>query len=336
MAYKIAAFDKGQSFTSCSNLKGICALFCVMMLSSFSYASTSFTCAGSVIRVLDSNEAARKNSLGDEYTHELTPFDLSIRLNKESELNESDYLDASAHNVRNWPLEEQNLLKQAFAEIETVARTQALHLHLPDTLDLIKSTCMEEFGAEGYTRKTRIILNTVAEPISTHLVAHELWHVISRYNIALRNKVYSGFGFKPCNRIDYKSAMHNRVITNPDCPFLEHYANVLYNGKELEMTLVLYSKITYQSGRSLFDYIHTSLLEVEGDAEHKHPVVNKGEPRTYELDDVPDFMKQIGTNTPYMLHIEEVAAEHFAALMAGKVFRQMSYVDKFKICLQAN
>lgn len=299
-------------------------------LSHWANAGTeTFSFGHCIVALVDSTTAAGILQQPDAYTNSHTAFDLSIRLDRPNGLIEGDYLKAAGHDVTNWPTAEKSLLLSAFSQIDSMASLKGWHLHLPDTIKMIKTNCREEFGAEGYTRGNCIMLNSAADPISTAVVAHELWHVISRLNPDLRKKIYEVFHFKPCNSIDYKEALHNRVITNPDCPFLLNYATVEVDGQEQDVALVLYSKSGYSPGKGLMDYLNIGLLALQGDDSHKKPLLVDGEPKIYEVQDVPDFIRQVGMNTPYMLHIEEVSAEHFSALVTGKILRQMEFVTGF-------
>ena len=304
------------------------ALLCTSSLS----ARTAYSTFGKItIALLDSASAAALSQQPDAYTAEHTPFDLAVRLSG-SNFKEADYLAASAANVRDWPPQEATAIRAAFAEIYKKTQAERLFLHMPDTVKFIKTTAAEEFGAEGWTRANRIMLNTEAQPISTGLVAHELWHVISRYNASMRTNAYALFGFRPCNNVVYKPALHNRVITNPDCPFIAHYITVKSpDGTKQDAALVFYSKTDYLPGHnSMGDYASVGLLMLTGDDAHKSPLLKDGEPLIMELETVPDLFAQVGQNTQYLIHIEEIAAEHFSALITGKKLPQMSYVESIK------
>jgi hypothetical protein len=283
---------------------------------------------------MDSASAAVTNSRPDAYTRTLTPFDLSIRFDKpQGTLRQEDYLRKAATEVHNWPEDEQAKLKDAFEQIDAYVQKTGAHLHMPDTVELIKTSGGEEFGAEGYTRGNRIMLNTAAQPIDLHLVAHELWHVISRTNEGVRNDAYAVFHFKPCNNIDYKAALKGQVITNPDCPLLQHSVSLEKDGKTIEVVPVLYTKEAYSPGFSAMQHASIGLLALTGDDAHKQPMMREGQAVVYEFNDVPDFFQKAGTNTQYVLHIEEITAEHFAALIGDQKMRQMEYVDGLKSVL---
>jgi hypothetical protein len=290
-------------------------------------AKQSFPFLNATVILDDSLDAALANRKSDVYTSGLTTFDLAIRLHREG-ASEPEYLDQSAKSMRNWPEDEAAQLKAAFIAIQTKANTLGLKIPLPDTIHLCKTTGREEFGAEGYTRHNRIMLNTAAEGVSTGLVAHELWHVISRLNAAARNRAYAVFGFKACNRVDYKPAFKGQVISNPDCPFIEHYMRIDKDGRQQDVAIVLYSRSPYVKGGGLMDYVAVGLLALEGGDSNKKPVIKDGKPLVYDFSACPDFFRQAGKNTEYMLHIEELTAEHFAAIMAGRELKQPEYATK--------
>jgi len=309
--------------------------FLLLLVSSYAYAgvSLSFPFAGSTVELLDSSSAAAANIRSDAYTKALQPFDLQIRLGK-GNATEQDYLVRAASQTRNWPVEEQEELKKAFAEIENFLKANNIILKLPATIQMIKTAGKEEFEAEGYTRENRIMLCTgPRQKVTTHLVAHELFHVYSRLNESKRNQIYAIFGFKKCNRISTAAAMQHRLITNPDCPFIEHYITVSVDGKEKDLVLQLFSQKDYREDYNLGDYMNVALLEVSGNDKNKKPVIKAGLGKVYQIDEVPELMKQISSNTPYILHPEEISAEHFALWIIGQQVPEPVFLDRLKTAL---
>jgi hypothetical protein len=297
--------------------------------------SMQFPFAGSTVELLDSADAATENIKSDVYTKALTPFDLQIRLGILQGATEKDYLARAANQARNWPEDEQEQLKKSFMEIEAFLKANNIKLRLPATIQLIKTAGKEEFGAEGYTRGNRIILCTgPQQQISAHLVAHELFHVYSRFNEKKRDEIYTIFGFKKCNRINTAAALNNRMITNPDCPFIEHYITLDMERKPVDMVLQLYSKKDYSERYTFGDYINLGLLQVEGNAGQKKPVIKDGKGVRYEVDQVPDLFRQISTNTSYILHPEEISAEHFAMWVISQKVPQPEFFEKLKAVLK--
>jgi hypothetical protein len=312
-----------------------------LLITGFAFFNTSvyakniyFSSLGVTIMISDSTSAAAVAMLPDEYTRTHTNFDRSIRLDKQNATPE-EYLSASAKNVRNWTTKQDEDLRSAFAGIDAYLKKEKIKLHLPDTVMLIRTTAGEEFGAEGFTRVNRIFLNTEAEGVSEHLVAHELFHVLSRGDTSLRNASYAIFGFRPCNNIVYKQAMQNRVITNPDCPFLSHFVTVNIEGSPHDAAIVLYSKKGYDKGYVMPENLSIGILLLKGDDNHKEPMMKDGVAAVLELTDVPDLFNKISMNTEYVLHVEEIAAEHFATLVTGKLYPQPDFLTAMAQVLKA-
>lgn len=305
-------------------LSAICALFLYSV--NGVAASGYFKFLNVTIQLADSADAARFITQKDDYTASFSKFDVQGRFLDKENHTEAEYLALAGKQMRTWTATEQEKIKNAFEEIATALREGKMTIRLPDTVLFIKSTCMEEFGAGGYTRKNAIIINK-EESVSTGLVAHELFHVLSRHNPALRDRLYDNIGFKPCNRIDVSKAMNGLNITNPDCPVISHYVTV--DGED--MVLVLHSKKPYDGGNVFGDdYIDISLLMLTGDDKNKQPLIKDGKAVTYKLDEKMQLFSIIGSNTPYVLHPEEVCAEHFSALVTGQKVNEPEYLEKMK------
>ncbi|MBN9483370.1 MAG: hypothetical protein BGO70_12890 [Bacteroidetes bacterium 43-93] len=284
---------------------------------------------GSIIVVTDSTEAAGVIGKDDGYPEKFTRFDIQSRLGDNATW--KDYLPFAQKQVENWSLAEVSNIRKAFEEISKYCVDNKITWKLPSRIYLLKSNTKEEFEAEGYTRDSCIILNPSVLGITTGLAAHELFHVFSRYNPKKRDDLYYIFGFKKCNPIALAHAMRNRNITNPDCPVVSHYITV--NGKD--MTLVLYSKKDYETGKVFEEYVKVGLLMLTGDEEHKAAQLTPdGFAVVKEISDEPTILKQIGTNTPYMLHPEEICAEHFSLMITNAAVNQPEKIAEFKKQLQ--
>lgn len=315
-------------------LQRLLTLLLLVTIGTGTYAGVllKFPFAGSTVELLDSTDAAIANSKSDVYSRSLTPFDLQIRLGIQN-ASEKDYLAKAATQTRNWSPEEQQILKQSFGEIEAFLKTNKVILKLPATIKLIKTAGKEEFEAEGYTRENRITLCPNRQKIDVHLVAHELFHVYSRYNETKRNEIYKIFGFKKCNKINTAAAMQGRVITNPDCPVIEHYIRVKVQEQPKDLVLQLYSTRDYKPEYNLGDYMNVGLLEVAGTDLSKKPVMKDGKGILYQIDEVPELFQQISSNTPYIIHPEEISAEHFSMWIVGQKVPQPEYFARLKEAL---
>ena len=301
-------------------------------LTTFSHAGVlkQFPFQDCIIELLDSTSAAEATNHPDEYTKALTPFDLQIRLGRKENATQQDYLNLAVTQAQSWSEEEQEQLEKSFQEIERFLNNNGIHLQLPKNIQLLKTAGGEEFGAEGYTRENRIMLCTKGgQEITTHLLAHELFHVYSRFNSDTRDKLYALFGFQKCNRINTAKAMDNRVITNPDCPFIQHFIKLNIGGKERNFTLQLYSTKPFEKNFGLQNS-NVALLELEDKNGQMTPILKDGKGILLQLDEAPELFTKISQNTSYVLHPEEITAEHFAMWVIGKEVPQPDFFDRMK------
>ena len=143
-----------------------------------------------------------KDLLGtsDEFTKSLSPFDCASKTQNTENKQESDYLEFAKNQALQWTAKD--IVNTTKIIEETIHQIQKLQLEipLPEKIILVKSTCLEEGGASGYTRGSFIVLNSAPD---IHLFIHELFHVFSRHNPEIRERLYATIGFKPCNKIDY-------------------------------------------------------------------------------------------------------------------------------------
>lgn len=275
-------------------------------------------------------EGRARIAVSDVYTKNLSAFDLSAKTRRPGTLQEHDYLAHAPDFVRAWTADEVDYLRARLHRLQDRARALHLDVDLPERIVLVKTTGFEEGGASGYTRGDNIFLNRTR--LSGELVAHELFHVISRYNPARVSAAYETLGFTPCNEVSYQSEFR---ITNPDAPFLRHYLQVNARGERHDVVLVMVASRPYDGG-SFFRYVHKRLLVVEGDDDAKAVKLVGGHQVLLRFDEAIDLYDQIGRNTAYNIHQAEVSAEHFEMLMFGHgPIADPSLIQGLHLALQA-
>lgn len=260
----------------------------------------------------------------DEFIQRLSPFDRSARVKTDKAISEHDFLQFVGRQVIDWTKEEIQTMQAAIEAIHPLLRD--LPLSLPQTVQFIKTTGTEE-GNAAYTRATAIVLpkselGKNKEDLKK-LICHELFHILSRQNPELREKLYAIIGFTKCNEIELSPELQRRKITNPDAPRNDHLIRLKISGQESLAVPVLLSRVeTYdvKSGGEFFAYLQFQFLVVEklpGSADFK-AVTEGSSPRLVGPGDVSGFMEQIGNNTQYIIHPEEILADNFALLVLGE------------------
>jgi hypothetical protein len=143
---------------------------------------------------------------------------------------------------------------------------------------------------------------------------------MTRKNPQMLDSLYSIIGFKPCNEIEFPPALAPRKLTNPDAPKNDHYIQVSIGEKKVCAVPILYSKTTkydMKAGGEFFAYLKFQLLLVEKTADGgKFSAVYNGQnPLLAEPADVQGFIEQVGKNTGYIIHPEEILADNFMMLV---------------------
>ena len=181
----------------------------------------------SVLRFATVEEGRELLGHHDIYIRSLGPLEMQIRLRSAEPVDTETFIQHVQEQVLPWEDEE-------LARIIPVAKSLAEKLSeyeipLPEDVYLIRTTGKDESGA-AYTRGAAIVLprrsKPFAPPALERLLAHELFHVISRHHPELRQRLYAIIGFQPCTPIDLPESIAPRRITNPDAPTIDYYVTI--------------------------------------------------------------------------------------------------------------
>lgn len=249
----------------------------------------------------------------DDYTNSWSSFDIDSRMQKKNSSKE-ELFDYIKKQTLEWTEEEKNKLNSIIKRIISIIEDNNYKLNFPDELTFIKSTCNNEGGAMGYTRANYIVLKdqllNANEDQLSHIVLHEIFHVLSRRNQEFRKAMYAIIGFKIMESVDYPKEIKDFRISNPDATQTDSYIELTVGDKKVNAMMVMYSKRDYEGG-SFFNYLNIGFLSIAG--ENKKSVeYSDGKPVIYEIQEISGFIEQIGRNTQYIINPEEIAAENFA------------------------
>ena len=255
----------------------------------------------------------------DSFTNNWSQFDIDSRLQK-SNSTKAQLMSFISSQALDWNNNEIELIKSILKTIDN--DLQKLKVSLPnlDTLYFVKTTGNEEGGANGYTRSNYIVLknNVLHTPKQKlkKIIVHEIFHLLTRSNNKFREKMYKIIGFRLMNPIEYPAEIKEARITNPDAPQTDSYIILDKNGDKIKCLMVLFSPRSY-SGGLFFEYLSIGFLRLEG-SKVKKPVLKNGTPIIYTYQDVSNFFEQVGRNTKYIIHPEEILADNFASLVVGE------------------
>jgi len=255
----------------------------------------------------------------DDFVARLSPFDRASRLKSAGAVSEAEYLAFTTAAAREWSNDERARLASAFAAIQP--KLAELLPELDKPILLIKTSGEEEGGA-GYTRGNAVMLPQALADAKDlqRLLAHEIFHVVSRNKPELKRALYATIGFEPCGEVALPAALAARKMTNPDAPVNEHCIQVQVDGSTVWGMPILLSReerFDPAAGVPFFGYLTLSMLLVERDGASSRPVLRDGAPVLVPFKRVGGLQEKIGRNTGYVIHAEEILASNFELLVLG-------------------
>jgi hypothetical protein len=241
--------------------------------------------------------------------------------------------------ARVWTLDEQNKIQSIIENIDKQILKQGFKIDFPNEILFVKTTADEEGGAGGYTRANYVVLkdDVISQPIGElkRLIVHELFHILTRNNPGFRKEMYQIIGFELMNDVEYPTNLKAHRITNPDAPQIDSYIKLKIGGQSIECMMILYSTQNY-SGGDFFKYLNVGFLSLKGDS-IKSVEYNDNKPVIYSFKQVTDFFEQVGKNTQYIIHPEEILADNFAfAILNKSGLPNQDIVNKIKMKLKDN
>jgi hypothetical protein len=206
----------------------------------------------------------------------------------------------------------------------------------PDTLQLIKTKGRHYGDGVWYTRENCIVIpadelaKRKTNPFTTTMY-HELFHVWSRLNPAKSDHSYQLIGFEAIgyDNLLTPPALAERVLYNPDgVDFAQKITLAQADGTTIQAIPVLYANHLgwTDEQNTFFAYVEFSLFQIEKQPDGKYRVLVKedGYSSTLNMQEQPDFFRQIKDNTGYIIHPDEVLADNFAFIMQEKNGQKVS------------
>ena len=257
----------------------------------------------------------------DEYIQRLSPLERALKAKSEAPVSEENFLKLLAAAVQPWPDADRAAVQAALESIRP--KLAELSLPLPNTVLFVRITSAVE-GNSPHTRANAVLLteSSLRRPdLLAYLIAHELFHIASRYDKAWRDAMYATIGFVPIEEVTLPPQLASLKITNPDAPRIDAAIKVQSDDGIVWVAPLLQSTVDrYDAaqGGEFHKFLKLTWLEVArgeqppGRAELTQP------PRLRDTAQLGGFFEQIGRNTKYIIHPEEILADNFAQLATGQ------------------
>lgn len=286
--------------------------------------SANSTSVSSVVTFVDST-AASKAMVDDDidgFFDKVSIIDMAIQLKTEKTFASrsealKEYKAYLQTEVMNWSDTDKILMNEIFDTI----KAQVIRVNpslMPEDIRLVKVRT-NHYGADVYyTRGHNIMIpeNALtrqgARQMLEPVMIHEVFHLVSRYDVALREKIYALIGFFP-HKMDMKvpKRISDRWLTNPDGVSTDYYIELRDEDKVAKaVPLILSNKEEFTSANpTFFSYLQFDLFELEDATQ----TLLLSEKLSTTLTDgmMPGFFEQIKDNTQYIIHPDEIAADNF-------------------------
>jgi hypothetical protein len=290
------------------------------LLAALAFAAATAAQAQSTFHFATVAEGRAIVSARDDYVRQTTPLERQALLRTREPVSEERLLAAMADQVLEWNATDQQRLQPLLARLETfLARIKPLE---PRRILLVK-TSPDFLNGHPHTRANAIILPIGGEALRSsqsmtfYILAHELFHVLSRNNPAFRERLYASFGFRRCSSVSIPQPVADLRLTNPDAPESLHTISVVYGGRWVDvLPYVSFFSPQIDPREGFLNQIAPAWLLTQRDGD----TCTVTFPGGLEPEKLEGLFQQIGRNTDYLFGPEEILADNFAHLvfsMAG-------------------
>ncbi len=283
--------------------------------------------------LLDSAAAALQvvEDEADDFFRQIGKLDMSLQLGRQFPDTVSReavlrlYRRALQSEVSHFDEAEQQLLSELMAEITPLCNQLSPAL-LPEVLNFIKIKGTLYGPGVYYTRENNIMipadqLNNANKEVLRRIIVHEIFHVYSRYHPKQREKLYSLIGFNPLgvDSLVMADSLRLRRLLNPDgvdCTYAVRLRTPW--GGWVEAVPLLFAR-EWQPGadhKQYGDNMEFDLFRTQRQNDGSYAVVSTtaGLP-PFSLLKETDLYRQIGDNTTYIIHPDEIMADNVALLV---------------------
>ena len=244
----------------------------------------------------------------DTYISRSTPLDFRLRLGRDN-LTAGDYKEFASHQLRDFSESDRLAISNAFARLNRRFAAVGFKSPLTNEVVLVKTTAREEFRSAGYTRGSVVYIrgdlpSNAPDRKLDWLLAHEIFHVLSRQSPEFRRRMYEAIGFSICEEPKFSEEVRAHIVSNPDVERYDCKGVFTIDGKPTEATIVTYLPDVNCRPHDFFRKVRPAVVPISQPD------------RVLRTEEVPDFWKVVGNNTGYVIAVEERVADNFAlALM---------------------
>lgn len=279
------------------------------------------------VQFLQSDKASDYLQTGDidGYYDLMSPAHMSIQSRDTSSYATIDeqrkaYMQTIAQHTEDWSPTE---MRQMQALMDTAfVLVQGLNPVLwPSDITMIKVDPVHYGNSVYYTIGDAIVWpSNIFENFSIDqqlmVALHEVWHLLGRDYPTLRDSLYREIGFyRHGYELELGPLLRERLLVNPDGVSLDYAIRLVDSttNTSVEALPVVASRFSgYRpTMTSFFDYLHFDLHELKVQGSTAQVQIASDATSLLAPGFFPSFFTQIGDNTQYIIHPDEIIADNF-------------------------
>ena len=253
----------------------------------------------------------------DDYVRATSALERSAMLSTGDEVDEGRFMEFMQSTVLDWTEDERRRLRPLIARLDRFL--SGLKWRRPERILLVRVDDALENDAP-HTRANGIMLpkSELTGDRLTYVLSHETFHVLTREDSALKERLYGAIGFRRCERMEIPESVSRMRITNPDAVENRHTIAVRYRDRAVEAMPFLRFKSDNIDTRSGY-LVNARIAWLLVDRERADCRVRTESAAGAEvaLEELQGLFEQIGRNTPYLAHPEEILADNFFQLFVS-------------------
>ena len=252
----------------------------------------------------------------DDFVQATTPVERAARLKIAETVSEDRFMRHMANTARDWTNAGRRSLDPLFAPLSKFLAD--VKSRRPQRILLIAAFDEKQLP---HTRANAIVIPedflARGDDRVTFTLAHETFHILTRADSELRDRLYASIGFRRCESVTLPAALTKLRFTNPDAVESRHTIAVRHRGRAVEaLPYVRFATGGIDPSQGFSNSLVSGWLLVERAAANcrLHGDWTKHEVALEELEGV---YEQVGRNTTYLVHPEEILADNFAQLFTA-------------------
>ena len=264
----------------------------------------------------------------DHFFERINSNEISLQMKQNMLSSESDlslinqYKEFLRSDVRSFSSSDIDYLNETFNDLYQNAELNAISL--PDSILLIKVAGNHYGNSVYYTRENCIIipenvLNDKDSSAFSGVMLHEIFHIFSRYNPGIQEELYEVIGFSAVQDIQIPKALDDRLIYNPDGLDMNWMITLQSEGEPIQVCPIILSRKKPKYKMGLFPNFEFKLYGLQrlDDGSYLVDCNKAGDSLLDQQKMMGAYFNVIGTNTGYIIHPDEILADHFMMLMRG-------------------